>query len=45
MTCCLFYFRSKQEAVEVAVDVKWETLCDFFQVSGKLWAAGNAKVN
>lgn len=44
-TCCLFYFRSKQQAVEVAVDVEWESLCDFFQVSGMLWAAGNAKVD
>lgn len=32
MICCLFYFRSKQQAVEVAVDVEWETLCDFFQI-------------
>lgn len=32
-------------AVDVAGDVEWETLCDFFQVSGMLCAAGNAKVN
>lgn len=45
MTCCLLYFRSKQLAVEVAVDVEWQILCDFSQASGMLWAAGNAKVN
>lgn len=44
MTCCLFYFRPKQQAAKVAVDVEWESLCDFFQVAGMLWAAGNANV-
>lgn len=45
MSSCLFYLRSKQQAVEVAVDVEWETLCDCFEVSGMLWAAGNAEVD
>lgn len=56
MTCYLFNLDQSFEptviqqqavevAVDVAVDVEWETLCDFFQVSGMLCAAGNAKVN